>query len=295
MKKNTPVISLDFGDFVNGITFAYTEELEITNDEMRNIIFKARENKKLFSNIKKPYTLISKFVESNSLAYALFIINGKDRHILSSSDKDIVENCIESLNNNKYIQNEIFKPYDKDFQVYKEIGALFKFPVKVDNNIVTIKGKALLDILQYNYETNTILINDLKTTAKSINQMSPNKDRNTLGTIWSYRYYRQLAWYRFAIESLYRGLGVFIDSEGDKIEIKFNKSKPLKVYTKIVAVETIGEFQSGIIPINTKWVEKGVKEFESIVDRLAWHTHHDNWDEQMEFNLNSGCITMENP
>lgn len=292
--------SESFTEFTNGLSFAYPDDIELTNDLIRDIVFQARTNLGLFNNIKKPETLITKFNDSGALTYILFILQNSNKHILSEGDHHIVTSCIDSLKNNKFIQNKLFRPENDDFKVFKEIAIFFMIPVTLrDGTKLELKGKALIDVLHVDLEYNKAIINDLKTTGKgTINDMSNDKDQNKIGSIQYYRYYRQLAWYKFAIECVANPniKTMILDSEGRKIEsLKFKEGKELKVYTNIIAVETSKDFRSGILPINEEWIKKGDKEAQSLIYRIAWHIHHKMWDISMEEHLNNGVIPVENP
>ena len=276
-------------------TIAFQKDYDYTEYEIQSIILTAREIIGYQPKWGIP-AVIKKFKENRGVEYLLFKISNKDKFILSLSDKQVVEACIKSLEENPHLQNRLFQPIKEGYVLYKEVGICFKFPVQVeDGSSIVIKGKALLDNVHINFEEGLVFIEDLKTTTKSVYQMSPNKSKGTIGTVNAYNYHRQLAWYKFAIECLHAGSGFMIDSGKNKLSIPdFNAKKPLKVYTSIVAVETTGNFRSAIVPINAKWIEKGDKEIESLINRISWHIDKENWETSKEESY-QGFIGMEHP
>lgn len=291
------VDSLQFEEFSEQICTMSKYNLEA--EYIRDIVFQARVNKNLFNNIKKNETLVSKFLTSTATNYVLFKFQNSDKHILSASDTEIVTRCKKSLDENIFIRNKLFEPENDDYEIFKEIAIFFIIPVILDNNktIVNIKGKVLIDTLHLNRKSNVSIINDLKTTGSSIYAMSSDRERGTIGTIHSFRYYRQLAWYKYAVECLANPniRTMVMDNKGNKrIDINFEGENKVKVYTNIIAVETHNEFRSGVIPITNEWIKKGDNEIENLIHRLAWHKHTNIWNMSKEEYLN-GSIPIEHP
>jgi hypothetical protein len=296
---STPVVSFSLNETVNKLNFILPEDKSINSDELRNIIFQARANKNLLGSIKKPYTLMDKFIKSKDIiAYIMFVINSNGKFILKQSDKEIVSKAIDSLENNEFVKNKIFEPKE-GFKMFKEIGILFKFETKVPftEEKITLKGKVLIDNLQINFNDNIVLINDLKTTSKPLCKFTSIRSRNHIGSLEYYRYYRQLAWYKFGVNNIIHNFKscVAIDSDGNKIDIPFDTLKNPKIYTDIIGVETVNRFRSGIVPVNDKWIQKGEKEIDDIVNRISWHIYNKNWNHQMEYVNNNGYFPVENP
>ena len=282
--------SLD--ELIQGISMFL--DVEINKESLIDHLEYARSNVGYYAN-RKANTTFGTFVSEGAIPYLLFKLQNSDKTILTVADRDIVENAIESLESNKYLRKRLFVPQTDDFTMYKEIGMLFTFEHKLKNGtVVKLKGKILIDVLQCDFKNGVYIINDLKTTGKSIYDMSPNKSRNQLGAIQSFRYHRQLGWYKFGLMQLIKGNGICINSKGEQITLPFPKINP-KIYTEIVAVETHGEFLSRIVPLNDAWLNKGLKECTLITERIAWHINEGKWDSDMEYYLNNGCISVENP
>lgn len=292
--KNPELLSesrLVFSEMSQALFLGGKHELE--TEDLISIFFQARENVKYNPKIKDD-TVVSKFKNDNGVSYIMFKLLNSDSHILSLTDKVRVESCIKSLKENAKLKTELFEP-EEGFKMYKEVGVYFVFPVKMKTGeIIKLRGKILIDVLKVKDDGTVAIINDLKTTAKSIYDMSPDRKRGTMGTIESYRYHRQLGWYSFGLQCLANPdiKSVCKDHKGVKIDITLDKN--VTIYSNIIAVQTMDYFRSGILSVGAPWILKGQNEIRDIIERIAFHTSSDNWNTPMEEQLGK-CITLEHP
>lgn len=125
--------------------------------------------------------------------------------------------------------------------------------------IIKIKGK--LDNFTINHETETLTLNDLKTTGKPVEYFMGNhvevfnqetKQKETVwynGSFQYYRYYRQMGIYIWLL------LAAVKEIYGINYKPKCN----------MLVVETIPEFKCKVYPLNGKQINYGLEEFKKLL------------------------------
>ena len=174
------------------------------------------------------------------------IIKEKTPIYLDAKSRNIAYNCLKSLANNKDIQN-LLKP-DIDL-VGNEQAILMDIKVTCpDRKPFIFHLKSKLDNYSIDTLTNEITINDIKTTGKYANMFST--------AIKSFKYNREIAMYSWL-------LGLYVSK-------KYNMIKPT-VKGNFLVVETFGDFNSKVYPMNNTLFRTGFEEFKHLIKLVAFY------------------------
>lgn len=180
---------------------------------------------------------------------------------LSNSVYNKFTSCTESLNSNKDVFNLLYpKSIFNSVEIYNEYAIFVDLDVTIDNKVKRLKFKAKLDNFTVDYETNKLVLNDLKTSGKPayffMGGYSKQSDNSKIwydGSFQKYCYYRQLAVYLFLVNA-------WLLSE---------KNIKCKTSCNIILVETIPNYTSKIIPISNKYLKSGLIEFKKLIIEVA--------------------------
>jgi hypothetical protein len=196
--------------------------------------------------------------------YLKFLLNSKGKIVLSADDHKVIIGALNSLNTHKAVA-ELLGLRKDDFavvdpvEIFREQPVFWKETITFeDGTKLPVQCKALLDRLIINHRTKTITYVDLKTTSYSIYTFQISFE--------DYRYYRQMAFYRRAIEFWFNSF--------------YSGSYNLSEYTVdvlIVPVETKGLYLTGIYEVDQRWLIKGRAEAKTLLSRYAWHVRHEEY------------------
>ena len=207
------------------------------------------------------HTKINRIVKEGGMYWnALHSTRGKK--IVDPATYHVVQGCIESIKMHPVATQLILeRGYNAFDETKEELEIQFETEVIGDAGIpVTIPIKAKIDRILISHEHKAITLVDLKTTAKPIGRFDE--------TLSMYKYYRQLAWYKWCLEEAYPDYTVS------------------EVY--IVAVQTNKEYPSDVFKIDDTWLRVGSKEIDDLLGRIAFHMSNNNWGNSME--IQNGCI-----
>ena len=180
-----------------------------------------------------------------------FIGSLKTPLFLSNSHYDIFQKCMASVTSSGF--NKILTPEGLLIapEVYNEYAILAE--VKIGNKIIKVKAK--LDNFTIDEETNTLTLNDLKTTGKPSNYFMGNYIHSEGNKIWidgsfqKYRYYRQIAMYMWLLQAA----------------IKVTKGIVYNTKANILVIETIPPFGTRVCKISNNSVKAGIDEFKKLL------------------------------
>lgn len=243
-----------------------------------------------------------KDLDFNQLGYLDFLHQEKEfnesGYIITEKQKETILNCIDSINNNQTVQDELalINTENGEIKTYKEIWINFKILVKdvetideftgqITNSDVILNCKALLDHLEIHYGFRMFKINDLKT-CYNINKYEKS--------FIKYKTYRQLAFYRKAVIALLQGKAEAFDKEGNRLEIR-KADKPFKSYCHIIAIETDNNYISRVYPVQKEWIDKGNQEIEKLTGDIAWHISNNEWSEIKQVIKSKGLCYLNDP
>lgn len=182
--------------------------------------------------------------------------NGKTPLVLSDNDWDIATACINSLQNDTYVQNLLF-PVDELLEPRKDVyceDAMFMDFIIIykDKHCVTLPFKMKIDNWNIDYDNKIVTLNDLKTTGKSVNKFMLDD-----GSWYHYHYYRQLGAYT-------KVLKYFVNKE-----FGISENTGWRFKSNICAIETIPNYWSRIFNISDAELNRGLDEFYELLKRVA--------------------------
>ena len=172
----------------------------------------------------------------------------KEPIYLDAKSRDKLKLCIESVNNNKEIQDLLHPIGLLDDPISMNEAALFinvKANFKGDEIILKLKAK--LDNFTIDLENNYLVLNDLKTTGHYLTKFSESFEK--------YRYFRQMAMYIWLLK-LYAA--------------KYHNMNTVNSLTaNMLLISTIPDYRAGIFKVSKNQIEKGFREFSDLLKRVA--------------------------
>lgn len=190
--------------------------------------------------------------------------------VLTADQRDKCIKCVGSVKANPYAINLMYPiitdtllSFDEDV-ILMDVEATFEEDLEIET--ITMKTKGKIDNWFIDLEKNIIVMNDLKTTGKALQffpgrwQEDKYKEEEQIfieGSFQKYHYHRQLAFYMSMLLAY------------------CNKTYGERDWTlgvNIIAVETIYPFRSQVFKIGDEALRKGMKEYNSLMKRVAYHT-----------------------
>lgn len=164
-----------------------------------------------------------------------------------------------------------FIDYENDTYTANELMVYWEYPdIEIDGKSLVLRST--FDRLVVDHENKIIQLIDVKTS----NDLTIFKDRfNEL------KYYRQIALYWMAAEYWFK------ENFPDKDITEYQKE------SYIAAVQTPNRYRDypivwKIFPVSEESVEKGDKEIEELLPKVAWHIIEDKWEHSKEYYDNNG-------
>lgn len=206
--------------------------------------------------------IVSKVLESCSNYWKerskkeLDITNDKEVIYLDSKSLEISKSCIQALNENKYIQ-ELLHPtgFISDPVSGNEQTILLDIEAKCPNGksfILHLKAK--LDNYTIDPDSNTIIVNDIKTIGKVVSEIDNN--------IKSFHYSREIAVYLFLLRLC--------------AEKFYNISNP-KIQANYLVVSTIPNYYSKVRAVSYQEIKEGFYEFKKLLKYVAYQIGYHNY------------------
>lgn len=182
----------------------------------------------------------------------------KNKEIIFLDDKSIgiVKSCVESLTNNVAVQKLLHpdgiieKPISENEQ-----AILLDIKVECPNGktfILHLKSK--LDNFTIDKESNTIVVNDIKTIGKMVNEIDNN--------IKNFRYSREFAMYIYLLK---------LCAE------KFYGVINPKIKANYLVVSTVPNFYSKVRPVTYGEIKEGFHEFKTLLKYVAYQIGYNNY------------------
>lgn len=170
---------------------------------------------------------------------------------LDSKSRDRVKQCIEALNNNTKIQ-ELLHPKGilEDPISDNEQAILLDVQVEVPGfDSFVLKLKAKLDNYTIDKETNTIVVNDVKTIGKILSEFSNNFEK--------FHYARELGIYSWLLSLCAK---------------KFYGMEDCTVKSNCLVVSTIPQYYTKVYEVTKKELLEGFNEFSFLLRLVAYYT-----------------------
>lgn len=192
----------------------------------------------------------------------------KELIILSDKDWDIVNGCVKSCLSNEEIMAKLHPTTSSG----EPIMSFYEDALFMDY-LVTYKGKNCsnlhfkmkADNWTIDFENKIIVLNDLKTTGKSVNCFMRED-----GSFYHYNYARQLAVY---LDILYRYC---------MVNYGVSKKTGWKTYANMLTVETIPNYWSKCYYVNGEQLRDGHKTLRELLCRVAYCEMF-GYDKEIEF------------
>ena len=174
--------------------------------------------------------------------------NDKIPIFLDEKSRNKLYKCLESVNNNIEIQDLLHpKGIVEDPLSMNEAALFIDVKAKFEDKECILKLKAKLDNFTIDFESNKIVLNDLKTTGHFIDQFE--------NSFKKYCYYRQMALYIWML-TLYA-------------KKYHNISKISSLNANMLLISTIPDFKSGIYKVSKQEISKGYNEFKFLLQEVA--------------------------
>lgn len=195
-------------------------------------------------------TVINKLMEAGA-SYFKFLVEAQGKVMTDAKTRTILEGVTSAMKADDFVRG-IF--LDEVPGIVKEWPILFEYR--------SIKCKSLLDNTTLDLENKEVHIRDIKTTSQPVSKYYEYKVfdldlyyyRRVGGAFFSYRTYRQLAFYKLAVSHYLREQGYNLD------EFTF--------YYGILACETIEPFEITYYDIPERDIWVGMKEIDMIFDYI---------------------------
>ena len=203
-------------------------------------------NEKKLANVREqcmPYWESRKQFEST--------YNG-DKELIYSDEKtrQTVWNCVKALNSNRLVQSLLHpKGLISDPISENEQAILLDVLVKIPNReefILSLKAK--LDNYTIDTETNTIVVNDVKTIGKILSEMENN--------ISKFHYNREFAIYSYLLTLCAQ---------------KYYNMDICSVKGNYLVVSTIPKYYTKVIPVTKSMYREGFEEFKYLLRLVAYY------------------------
>lgn len=171
----------------------------------------------------------------------------KERVYTDIKNFEILQNCLNSLNNDNNIQKLLHpEGLTEDPIVSNEEAILMDIKIEIpDYESRIFKLKAKLDNFSIDKEENIITVNDLKTTSRPANQFDP--------TYFSYQ--REISFYSWLLSLAAK---------------KFYSLEKSKIKGNFLVVSTVPEYDTLVYPMTPKLFKQGLEEFKYLLKIVGY-------------------------
>ena len=168
---------------------------------------------------------------------------------LSEKYRTCVNSCLESISKSSQIQ-KLLHPTGLLQQPENGYERTILLDVKVtfNNENFILKLKSKLDQFTIDYDNNSIIVNDVKTTGKMVNEFD--------NAISKYHYHRELGMYAYLLSLCAKKF--------------FNMNNP-SIKGNFLVVSTIPKYYTKVVPMNKLLFKKGFKEFSNLLKLVAYY------------------------
>ena len=250
-------------DKPSGKNFFIVEDiikLRKSGKSIYNSIKEAAEKHNYFKN-KLTQDVIKKII-TNCLSYYKYLYrnpekimpNGKEIIYMSSYSRWRTFECIKSIKASKGYNIINPKGLFSEPIIGKEDTLVCEIVVEFEGNKVILPLKAKIDNWTLDFESGILTLNDLKTTGKELSHFNDS--------FRDFHYGRQVAMYLWMLN--------------EYCKVTYNKE--FRKFANIITVETSKPFNSGVFPISTNQIKKGILEFRELITKVAYCTYYDKWD-----------------
>lgn len=190
-----------------------------------------------------------KIYEQNSEYIKYLEIRGDYREVLSKSRKELITTITQAIKSHKKANSLMADPVKGDIKTFNEFAIYWDYPIEYEGE--RVKCKSLIDRLVVDHENKKVTIVDLKTTSVLGDMSSTIEDRN---------YYRQLAFYRLAVQ------------HSNLIPNDY------EIEAYIVSVNTQDPFECRVYKLTDAEYQKQLLEINTLMEQVSWHWFTNQWD-----------------
>lgn len=211
--------------------------------------YKGKLNENIIQNLREkctPYWKARKKYKESSDKTTIYLDN---------KNLDTVVNCVQALTSNKDVQSLLHPEglLEEPLSI-NENAILMDVLVNCPNGKeVTLHLKSKLDNFTIDLETDTIVINDVKTIGKIVSEI----DNNAI----KYHYYRELAMYLYLLK-------LYVTKE--------YKIENPKLFANYLVVSTIPQYYTKVKSLTNKDIARGMKEFSTLLRYAAYQMCYNN-------------------
>ena len=169
---------------------------------------------------------------------------------LDGKSREKLESCMQSLNSNPFI-NSLLNPVGliNDPVTGYEKTILLDVQVETpDLDPFVLRLKSKLDDFTLDFDSNEVIVNDLKTTGKRADAFE--------SAVMSFRYYRELAMYGYLLMLCAK---------------KFYGFKSPTLKGNFLVVSTIPNYNTRVVPMTKKLFIRGFEEFKHLLKLVAYY------------------------
>lgn len=169
---------------------------------------------------------------------------------IDSKNRIRLKSCLEAIEKDSNIQSllhptGILRTPKTSFETTILLDVKVECP---DNEPFILRLKSKLDDFTIDFDNNTILVNDLKTTGKPVNYFNDAIDR--------FHYYREMYMYSFLLSLCAKKF--------------FNLDKPT-IKSNFLVVESVPNYYTKVVPMTAGLFLKGKKEFTHLLKLVAFY------------------------
>lgn len=230
-----------------------THDQSLTSDSDEILIDAYKEN---YSTDKMTDAAILKAAEkiyqTNSEYIKYLEIRGDYREVLSKSRKELITTITQAIKSHKKANRLMFLDDQGDAKSIKEFcefAVYWDYPIVCEGE--SLKCKSLIDRLVVDHQHKKVTIVDLKTTSTLGDLEGQINERN---------YYRQLAFYRLAVQH-----SQIIPND-------------YEIEAYIVSVNTQDPFECRVYRLTDTQYQKEVLEINKLMKEISWHWFTNKWD-----------------
>lgn len=168
---------------------------------------------------------------------------------LSEKHRACVNSCVEAISRSSHIQN-LLHPTGilKDPENGYERTILLDVKVTFRNEEFVLKLKSKLDQFTIDFDSNTIIVNDVKTTGRMVNEFDNAIER--------FHYQRELGMYAYLLSLCAKKF--------------FNLDNPL-IKGNFLVVSTIPNYYTKVVSMTNSLYRKGFNEFKNLLKLVAYY------------------------
>lgn len=206
---------------------------------------------------------LSKIITDENKEYFKFLVNSNGKIVI---DQDLYNKCeksVEAITNDNHISDLLkLRNVKDDFELSNNnVDVLNELPIKAELKTLPFGFKGIIDNLVLDHSNQRVIINDLKTTSKSL--------VNFPETVEYYKYWMQAAMY-------YRLTQQYIGN-------KAKNAKDYKIEFNFIVIDKLNQVYA--FPVKDKTMDQWLIDLDGVVKQAMWHYTKNNYNLPYEFAL----------